>query len=115
MKNSKQLELKLPSVQICLKLKPSLHDKLKKISTQRGESVQKVITTLAEGKELKPQLLDPENNKKCLTELKRIGNNVNQIARKVNSGYQKDWHTSIQFLSTELKKITELLTYHVAS
>ena len=38
-----------------------------------------------EGK-VRPQLIDPENAKEITSQLAKIGSNVNQIAKKVNSG-----------------------------
>ena len=40
-------------------------------------------------------LLPPEERKEWFTELKRWGNNLNQVARKVNSGIMGGWQAEI--------------------
>lgn len=40
-------------------------------------------------------LFTPEATQEFKTELSRIGNNVNQIAKKVNSGLMQGWSTAL--------------------
>lgn len=57
---------------------------------------------------LKATIIVPKDNSEYITELRRIGNNINQIAKKVNQGIVKE----IDFRDTnkELRKIWQLLS-----
>jgi hypothetical protein len=55
-------------------------------------------------KKLQLLLGEVERHALC-AEVRRIGNNVNQIARRVNSGALEGWHSEFQEV---LKKISEL-------
>lgn len=50
-------------------------------------------------------LFTQEERHAVCAELRRIGNNVNQVARRVNSGALEGWHTEFAEL---LKKLSEL-------
>lgn len=50
---------------------------------------------------LKKKIVSTEGMRSIVPELKRIGNNINQIARKCNEGYQPSY-TEIKKISVEL-------------
>lgn len=50
-------------------------------------------------------LLTVEERHQVCSELRRIGNNVNQIAKRVNSGVLEGWYSEFQ---SALKSISEL-------
>lgn len=70
-----------------------------------GESIPGILkTSHFSGKKLK-LLFDKEDAHTLCSELRRIGNNVNQIARRVNSGALEGWYDEFTSVS---QKITEM-------
>ena len=57
-----------------------------------GEKVQKLFRRLIFGVELPKVVLHPEGSRDLLGAINRIGNNVNQIARRVNEGHTRGWY-----------------------
>ena len=55
-------------------------------------------------KKLKLLFTEFERHTVC-TELRRIGNNVNQIAKKVNSGVLEGWHSELEEVKQMLSRM----------
>ena len=68
------------------------------------------LLRLSHFKKKKLALLMSEGERHRLaTELRRIGNNVNQIARRVNSGALEGWHPEFQAATTALSKLLQMV------
>jgi MoaA/NifB/PqqE/SkfB family radical SAM enzyme len=68
------------------------------------------LLKLSHFKEKKLALLFPEDERhRVCTELRRIGNNVNQIARRVNSGALEGWHSEFREVATTLSKLCQMV------
>jgi hypothetical protein len=52
---------------------------------------------------------EKEDLKKLKSELSRLGNNLNQIARKLNSGLVSGWNTSFDQILKEFNKINQVI------
>lgn len=57
---------------------------------------------------LNATIVVPKDNSKYITELRKIGNNINQIAKKVNQGAIKE--INFETTNTELRNIWQLLS-----
>ena len=59
---------------------------------------------------LNPRIINTEGMKELVPELKRVGNNLNQIARVVNTGgYQAGMDSEVERIGKELDHIWQLL------
>lgn len=115
MKNKKQLEMDIQKKVLCLSLSQAEYTKLAKEAKETGKNVQTLIRDyLKEKKNVKP-VMRPDEAKNIVTELKRIGNNVNQIARHLNSGFRRDWHDSFEQCAQDLNELRTMVTKNVAS
>ena len=115
MKKKKQLEMDIQKKVLCLSLNSLEYEKLSKEAEETGKNIQTLIRDyLKEKKNIKP-VMRPDEAKSIVTELKRIGNNVNQIARHLNSGFRKDWHDSFEQCAEDLNLLRTTVQKNVAS
>ncbi len=97
---------------------PSAHVRFSDDEYQKLEEVQKltglsipVLLKKAFFQRKNPQVLLPEAERKAwFQELRRIGNNINQIARRVNSGLFDGWYPDIQELAKKLAAMELMVT-----
>ncbi len=98
---------------ICLTLSEEDYNNLQKISEVRGQNIQSTLRAfISINKNLKPTY-DKETGALMLTELMRIGNNFNQIAKHLNSGFRSGWHDSFEHCADDLRKLKESIYKHV--
>ena len=69
-----------------IRMSPEQFLKISEISKEMRKTIPKVFLDLLDRKVPQVTLMNTENVDKIRLELNRIGNNVNQIAKKVNSG-----------------------------
>ena len=87
---------------ISIRLTPEAEEKLEELTRESGMKPSEVVRELIlNGKVAK---CDCEEYRKILYHLSRIGNNINQIAKKANLEKELD-----EKILNELKKIKELL------
>lgn len=115
MSKDNQQNLKIPSKAICLKLSIDEYNRLDEISKERGENIQTLIRKSVLGDSNLRPLMASGDAKNHLSEIKRIGNNFNQIARKLNSGFRRDWYDSFEKCADNLDKLTQVFSKNVAS
>ena len=84
-------------------------DRITEEATLSGETIPTLLKkSHFRGK--KPRLLFDETDRHWICgELRRIGNNVNQIARRVNSGALEGWHTEFSEMSQRLSEIFRMV------
>ncbi len=115
MSKNNQQKLKIPSKAICLKLSIEEYNQLEEVSKERGENIQTLIRkSVLNNSNLRP-LMPSTDAKSHLTELRRIGNNINQISRMMNSGYRRDWYDSFENCVDNLELLKKVFTKNVAS
>ncbi len=76
--------------------------KLEAESQRTGKSIPILLKTTYFKKEIKTSPFDKEDSKKILSALSRIGNNINQIARALNSGFREGFNKDIINANDEL-------------
>lgn len=69
-----------------IRMSPDQYLKISEISKETRKTIPKVFLDLLDRKVPQVTLMNVENVEKIKIELNRIGNNINQIARKINSG-----------------------------
>ena len=90
---------------IAAKVSKELYRKVKSIAEQNGITVSEAIKQAI----AKARIEDPAPKEKAVREIARIGNNINQIARKVNSVRAVDIAVLIELRAIE-KELAKLLT-----
>ena len=82
-------------VRLHVRLTNDEHKKLDDYANSRGESIQEYLKICAFSRSnLRPLMLQ-EDARRVLIALNQIGNNANQIARKLNSGFREGFHPVI--------------------
>lgn len=64
--------------------------------------------------DLERPLYDREHADRIITELKRIGNNVNQIAHKMNSGLMTGWSQALSAIARQLVELRSIFSVNHA-
>ena len=113
MGHKKQLEISIPSKAICLRLSQEEYKNLQSLSAERGENIQATLKAAVFKKDNLRPIMGKESASKLITEIKRIGNNFNQIAKRLNSGLINGWSDDFDNCSADLSKIRILLNRHV--
>jgi len=72
-----------------------------------GKSIPTVLKERCFSKPLTKVLLSPEEQRVLLVELRRIGTNVNQIARRVNSGLREGWYEAMEKVAQDLSNVRQ--------
>ena len=84
-----------------------LNDLVQESGMKQAEYLRQVI--------LKPRIVSTEGMKEVLPELKRVGNNLNQIARNLNTGkYSPKMDDEVERIGKELDDVWRLLRQFVA-
>ena len=90
--------------EICLRLNQAESERLYQDSKRCGLSKTAYLRQLIMGAEIKAR--PPQEIKKLRTEIHHIGNNVNQIARKINAGFgSKEDAAQIKYLLGEIYRL----------
>jgi len=80
----------------CIRLNEQEHKELTQISKETGKSIPQIFKeAIKKNKPAKP-LMNIDEARNMIKELNRLGGNVNQIARKVNSGIYEGWYPMFQ-------------------
>lgn len=90
------------------------HDDLKrleKMSSTSGKTIPEILrkNTLSR-KELEQPLLTREQANEILVALSRIGNNLNQISKRINSGLMSGWNQAFNGLYREWLDMKQLFS-----
>ena len=95
--------LRLDSERANVRFTPEQYARLKAEAFILGQTIPSILKHAYFRREPLRVLMDQTDRKSVFAELRRIGNNVNQIARRVNSGLQEGWHKefteAVQLLS----------------
>jgi hypothetical protein len=109
--NSKPQRKKVPGIYV--QLNDEEMKQVENLCISYGEKVQKLFRRLIFGVELPKVVLHPEGSRDLLTAINRIGNNINQIARRVNEGAARGWYHEFERAANELTDIRNLLRKHL--
>lgn len=89
----------------------SEYKRVQKMVQATGLSIPDLLKkALLSRKDLEQPLYGPEDVKTIMTELRRQGNNINQIAKAVNSGLRHGWNESFNSVVRAYADIRHLIT-----
>ena len=107
---SDKKELK-PSNATCVRFSPHEQSMIEKMERVTGMSKPALLKkALFKRLDLLRPLFLPEDTQKLIVELNRQGNNLNQIARKVNEGSREVWNQAFNSLTTAYFEIRRLIS-----
>lgn len=84
-------------------------ERIKEESRVSGISIPILLRASHFGRKKLKLLFDDVDRKFVCTELRRIGNNVNQIAHRVNSGLLENWHDEFEKVARALSEIQQMV------
>lgn len=101
---------------LCVRIDATEHQRIKKMIAATGMSGPELFRrALFCRMDLERPLLTPEQAKSFETELKRQGNNINQIAKKVNMGLMAGWSQALSAINVNYMKLSQMLTVNYAN
>ena len=115
MEQAKQLEFERTRRALYLRFSEEEYSELLDLAHARGQKPQDFIKSIIfHGGDKRP-LFNSENSQKLNAEIKRIGNNFNQIAKHLNSGFRRDWSDALENCAHDLEQLRRLFSQNVAS
>ncbi len=115
MEDQIQLSFKRQRKAVYVRFSEEEFKELEQICLLRQQKMQDFIKSVVFKEENNRPLMGKESVLKVINELNRIGNNFNQIARRVNSGIKHGWVSSFETCADDISKMTKLITKNVAS
>lgn len=101
---------------LCVRIDATEHQRIKKMIAATGMSGPELFRrALFCRMDLERPLLTPEQAKSFETELKRQGNNINQIAKKINMGLMAGWSQALSAINVNYMKLSQMLTVNYAN
>ncbi len=91
-----QLELPLKRTRPALYIRLS-EEQLKEVETlalERGEKIQDFVKSCIFNEGNKRPIMSKDSCKEVVAQLRKIGNNFNQITKQMNSGFRRNWYDS---------------------
>ena len=92
------------------------YNRLQKMKMTTGLSIPDLLKkALFNRMDLERPLLNPDDVSKIMEELRRQGNNINQIAKQINSGLLKGWNHSFNALVRSYQDIRHMISVNRAN
>lgn len=89
--------------------------RIEKAARSTGRSIPWLLkTAFFNSGELCPTF-DKDSARSIQVELNRIGNNINQIAREINSGLKRGWNIEFERLNQQLSQIVQFMAVRVGN
>lgn len=97
---------------VCVKLSTKQYSILKEASKNTGRSIPELLRRSYSSRPVRTPIVPNDMAKSIGIELSRLGNNVNQIARRMNSGVFEGWHPEFQIFCSEFSKMYQILAMY---
>ena len=97
------------SLASCVKFSADEYEKINADANLAGITIPMLLKTAYFSGRRVRILMDKENQKDWYRELRHWGNNLNQLARKVNAGLMTGWYEEFQLVRTMLDRIEKLV------
>ena len=112
--NQKPKKPKLPSSHV--RFTESELRRMEKMQKATGLSIPEILKKNTFNRmDLERPLYDREHADRIITELKRVGNNLNQIARQINAGLMTGWSQSFNSLTRAFVDLRHLIAVNHAN
>ena len=85
------------------------HQRIRKEQQITGKSIPWLLKNAYFKGPLCVPLMGVEEQRALLVELRRIGNNINQIAKKINSGFREGWNEEFNQLCQQVSIVRQYI------
>ncbi len=94
----------------CVKFTTDEFERIKRDQSRRKLSIPLLLKDAYFGRAPVAILMSQEEQRDWIREINQIGNNLNQIARKVNAGFRTAFDSDLSAIREQLTRITALIT-----
>ena len=94
-----------------VQMSPSEYKRIKKESKESGKSIPDLLRKSYFGLLPRKVLMNKNDLDVLRKDLNRIGNNLNQIARRLNSGLMHGWSDTLDLVLKEFRTLTNQIYY----
>ena len=109
MDNTKNTSGKPKTIATYVRLKKDEHERIQNAAVAQGMSIPELMKHVVLKGPLPIPLMFPDEHRVISTELNRIGNNMNQIAKKLNSGFREGFNNEFENMQREFNKLWAFL------
>ncbi len=95
----------------CVRLSPSEYSRIQKDSKTSGKSIPELLRESYFDKPSTKVLMNKDDLAVLRKDLNRIGNNLNQVARRLNSGLMHGWSDTLDLALEQFKTLTNQIHY----
>lgn len=96
-----------------VRFNPDEFERIEKDHLKRNQSIPELLKEAYFGKPPVAILMTQEEQKSWIRELNQMGNNLNQIARKVNAGFRSELDTDLGLIRQKLTSLCSLITARI--
>lgn len=109
MHNTSQSKNATTSISIHVRVSPQIFERIKKAQAITGESAPTILkNAFVNNVQRIETFLTRDEAREALTELRRIGNNINQIAKHLNAGFGFEACNKFPEVYQELKSLRDI-------
>ncbi len=101
--------IKRDTVRTNVRFTPDQHTRIRQDSLITGESIPTLLKNSYFNRKPIRVLMNVEDRKTVFAELRRISNNANQVARRVNSGLMEGWYPEFSEVAQHLARLEAFL------
>ena len=110
MSKSEQLELQIGG-STCVRMSSQEYSRIRKESKNTGKSIPELLREAYFSSPPRKVLVTKNDLIILRKDINKIGNNLNQIARKVNSGFMSGWNNTLERIFEEVRILTNQIHY----
>ena len=94
-----------------VRMSPSEYDRIKKDSETSRKSIPELLRESYFSQPPRRVLMDRDNVTILRKDLNRIGNNLNQVAKRLNSGLMHGWSNTLDLVLEQFETLTNQIHY----
>lgn len=110
MSKTKQLELQIGGSSH-VRMSASEYSRIERDSIKSGKSIPELLREAYFSKSPLKVLFQKEDLITLRKDLNKIGNNINQVARKLNSGIMHGWNNTLELVLEQFETLTNQIHY----
>lgn len=95
----------------CVRMSTKEYLQIVKESDLTGRSIPKLLREAYFGRPPQKVLMNKEDLMILRRDMNKIGNNLNQIARKINSGFMHGWNNTLELVLEQFQILTNQIHY----
>ena len=110
MRKTKQLELQIGGSSH-VRMSASEYSRIERDSIKSGKPIPELLREAYFSKPPLKVLFQKEDLITLRKDLNKIGNNINQVARKLNSGFMHGWNNTLELVLEQFQTLTNQIHY----